>query len=127
MNVALALFVVVGFAVTLEFLNLPTHAREVGQHGKEALEVFRDEERSDREKEEALQQASGRLFGLLGILVGGSTLALGGPLAIVWGLERMGVGSFMGTLAVLERIDFLVGVTVVGGIGYMLVRRLRSG
>jgi len=52
---------------------------------------------------------------------------LGGPLAIVWGLEVIGVGSFMGTLAVLERIDFLVGVTVAGGIGYVLVRRLRSG
>lgn len=45
----------------------------------------------------------------------------------MWGLERMGVGSFLGTLAVLERMDFLVGVTVVGGIGYVLVRRLRSG
>ncbi|MCS3863276.1 hypothetical protein GGP86_003072 [Salinibacter ruber] len=59
--------------------------------------------------------------------MGGSALALGGPLSVVWGLERMGVGSFMGTLAVLERIDFLVGVTVTGGIGYVLVRRLRSG
>ncbi len=127
MNIALALFVVVGFAATLEFLNLPEHAREVGERGNAALEVFRDDERSDREKEEVLQQAAGRLFRLLGILTGGSALALGGPLAIVWGLEAVGVGSFMGTLAVLERIDFLVGVTVAGGIGYVLVRRLRSG
>ena len=127
MTLALALFVVVGFAATLEYLNLPEHAREVGERGNAALEVFRDDERSDREKEEALQHAAGRLFRLLGILVGGSALALGGPLLVVWGLERMGVGSFMGTLAVLERIDFLVGVTVVGGIGYVLVRRLRSG
>ncbi len=127
MNVALALIVVVGFAATLESLNLPTHAREVGERGKAALEVLRDDERSDREKEEALQRAAGRLFWLLGTLVGGSALALGGPLSVVWGLERMGVGSFMGTLAVLERIDFLVGVTVTGGIGYVLVRQLRSG
>ncbi len=127
MNAALALFVVVGFAATLELLNLPEHAREVGERGKAALAVFREDERSDLEKEEALQQAAGRLFRLLGILTGGSALALGGPLLVVWGLECMGVGSFMGTLAVLERIDFLVGVTVVGGIGYVLVRRLRSG
>ncbi|MCS3863277.1 hypothetical protein GGP86_003073 [Salinibacter ruber] len=62
MNVALALFVVVGFAATLEYLNLPEHAREVGERGKAALEVLRDDERSDREKEEALQRAAGRLF-----------------------------------------------------------------
>lgn len=76
MNLALALFVVVGFAATLEVLNLPAHAREVGERGKAALEMFRDDERSDREKEKALQRAAGRLFRLLGILTGGSALAL---------------------------------------------------
>lgn len=123
MNVALALFVVVGFAAIIEYLDLPGRARAVGQRSKTTLSVLRDDSMEDREKETALQQQSRQLFRLLGILVGGSALALGLPLAIVWLLGRMGVGSFWGTLGILERIDFLAGVTVAGGLGYLLVRR----
>jgi hypothetical protein len=123
MNVALALFVVVGFAATIEWLDLPDRAREVGRRSSRSLEVLRDSSMSDREKEEALQQQSGELFWLLGLLVGGSMLAIGGPLVVIWGLGKMGVGSFSGAVGVLERLDFLAGVTVVGGLGYVLYRR----
>jgi hypothetical protein len=126
MNVALALFVVVGFAALLEYFDLPGRARAVGQRSRRSLSILRDDSMGDREKENALQQQSRQLFRLLGILVGGSALALGLPLAAVWLLERVGVGSFWGTLAVLERIDFLVGVTVAGGLGYLLVQRFYS-
>lgn len=124
MNLFLALFVVVGFAVTLEYLDLPDRARTVGQRSSRSLEVLRDSSLKDQEKEEILQRQSRQLFGLLGILVGGSALALGLPLGIVWLLGQLGVGSFWGTIGVLERIDFLVGVTVVGGLGYLAFRKL---
>ena len=52
-----------------------------------------------------------------------AVLALGLPLGIVWVLGRLGVGSFWGTMSILERLDFLAGVTVVGGAGYFLMRR----
>ena len=123
MNVALALFVVVGFAATIEWLDLPDRAREVGRRSSRSLEVLRDSSMSDREKEEALQQQSGELFWLLGLLVGGSMLAIGGPLVVIWGLGKMGVGSFSGAVGVLERLDFLAGITVVAGLGYVLYRR----
>ena len=77
---------------------------------------------SDREKEKALQQQARELFGLLGLLFGGSVLAIGGPLVMVWGVGKMGVGSFAGTLDTLERLDFLAGVTIAGGLGYILYR-----
>lgn len=121
MNFVFALVVVVGFAVTIEYLDLPERARTAGQWSSDALAVLRDGAMSDREKEEVLQRQARRLFGLLRILVGGSVLALGGPLAAVWLLEQVGVGSFWGTLAMLERVDFLVGVTVVGLVGYLLI------
>lgn len=126
MNLLLALFVVVGFAVTLEYLDLPDRARTVGQRSSRSLEVLRDNSLEDREKEEILQRESRQLFGLLGVLVGGSVLALGVPLGVVWVLGQMGVGSFWGTIGVLERIDFLVGVTVAGGLGYLAFRKLYS-
>jgi hypothetical protein len=123
MNLALALFVVVGFAAILEYLDLPSRARSVGEWSKTSLSTLRDNSLEDREKEQGPQRQSGKLFRLLGILVAGSVLALGLPLGAVWLLGQVGVGSFWRTLSVLERIDFLAGVAVVGGLGYLLIRR----
>ena len=126
MNLALAIFVVVGFAGVLEYLDLPERARGVGEQSKDALAVLRNDALDDREKEEALQGHARRLFALLGILAGGSALALGGPLAVVWGLERIGVGSFAAVLRILQRLDFLAATIVVGLLGYLLFRFFRS-
>ena len=126
MNFVLAVFVVVGFAVTIERLHLPARAREVGQHSTASLDALQDESLSDADKEAALQDRSGQLFRLLGILTGGSALTLCLPLGIVWLLGQVGVGSFQDTLAVLQRIDFLAGTTVAGLLGYMLAQRVRA-
>jgi hypothetical protein len=126
MNLALALFVVAGFAGTLEYLNLPERARGVGERSRDVLAVLRSDALDDREKEEALQDHARRLVALLGILAGGSLLALGGPLAIVWGLERVGTGSFGAVLSILQRLDFLAATIVVGLVGYLIARRLRT-
>lgn len=126
MSIALAVFVVVGFAWILHVLDLPTYAREAGQRGRASAAVLQDASMSDREKEAAMQDHAQRLFALLGILLGGSTLALGAPFGAVWLLDRAGVASFWRVLAVLERIDFLVGTVVVGGLGYALVQYLRQ-
>ncbi len=126
MNFVLAVFVVVGFAVTIERLHLPARAREVGRHSTASLDVLRDDSLDDVAKEEALQDRSRQLFRLLGILAGGSALALGLPLGIVWLFDQVGVGSFGETLAVLQRIDFLAGTTVVGLLAYFLVQQVRA-
>ena len=70
MNFVLAVFVVVGFAAMLEYLNLPDRARRVRERSSRSLSVLRDDSLGDREKEEALQRQSRELFRLLGILVG---------------------------------------------------------
>jgi len=122
MNFALAVFVVVGFATTIEYFDLPDRARTVGERSSRSLAILRNDSLGDREKEKALQSQSRELFRLLGILTGGSALALGLPLGIVWLLGQVGVGAFWGTMSILERLDFLAGVTVVGGAGYFLMR-----
>ena len=83
MNFTLALFVVVGFAATIEYFDLPDRARTVGKQSSRSLAVLRDDSLGDREKEKALQSQSHELFRLLGIPAGGSVLALGLPLGIV--------------------------------------------
>ncbi|PSQ96385.1 MAG: hypothetical protein BRD55_06890 [Bacteroidetes bacterium SW_9_63_38] len=126
MNLLFAMIVVVGFAAVLELLNLPARARDAGQRSQDCLRVLQNDSLTDCEKEEALQSQTKHLFRLLGILAGGSLLALGGPLGAVWGLNQLGVGTFSGVLGILQRIDFLAGTVVAGTIAYALVSRRRT-
>lgn len=126
MDLVLATFVVIGFAGMLEYLHLPERAREAGRHGTACLNVMRDDSLNDREKEDALQRRARRLFKLLGILTGGSVLAIGLPLLAVWLVGQIGIGSYRGTLAILQRLDFLAGVTVIGGLVYVVARWNRA-
>lgn len=123
MSFLLAIFVVVAFAATIEGLGLPRRVREVVRRAGDCLTVLRDSSLDDGAKERALQRQAVRLFGLLGILAGGSLLALLLPLVGVWLLEALGVASLDRVLSVLERLDFLAGVTVVGVGAYVLLRR----
>lgn len=124
MSFLLAALVVVVFALVLERLRLPDRARETGRRARESMDVLRDPSLDDRDKESALQEQSLRLFRLLGILLGGSLLALGLPLLGVWLLELAGVSSLAAVLDVLERPDFLLGTVVVGVGGYVAYRKL---
>ena len=126
MSFLLAVFVVVAFAAVLERLHLPDRAREVRDRANDALAVLRDPALSDARKERELQGHSVALFRLLGILVGGSALALALPLAVVWLLGQVGVSSFGAVLSVLERLDFLAAVTVAGLLGYLVYRKVSS-
>lgn len=123
MSFVLAALVVVGFALLVAALGLPGRARETAERARESLSVLRDPSLDDRSKERALQAQSLALFKLLGILAGGSLLAIGLPLLAVWGLEAMGVSSLGAVLGVLARVDFLAGTTVAGVLGYALIRR----
>lgn len=125
MSFLLATFVVVAFAVTIERLNLAARAREVVSRATDCLRVLRDPSMDDEAKERILQQHTVRLLGLLGLLVGGGILALLLPLSAVWLLELAGVTSVAVVLSVLQRIDFLVSVTVLGLVAFLLLRWAR--
>lgn len=124
MSLAWATLVVVAFGLTVAWLDLPERAREVARRSMESLDDLRDPALSDEAKGRVLRRQASRLFVLLGILAGGSVLALGFPLLLVWLFEQLGVASMEGTLAVLERVDFLVAVTALGAGGYLVVRRV---
>lgn len=126
MNLTLAMMVVVGFAATLELLNLPARARDVGRRSQTCLGVLKDDALTDREKEDALQAQTKALFKLLFILGGGSLLALGVPLGGVWLLDRFGIGAFPSVLSILQRLDFLAGTVVAGLVVYVLLSKLRT-
>lgn len=123
MSFLLAVLVVVGFAATIGRLDLASRTREVSRRARDCFEVLRDPSLDDDAKERRLRGHSVRLFGLLGILGGGSLLGLGVPLFGVWLLDRAGFASLDGVLAVLGRVDFLAGTAVLGLLAYVVVRR----
>lgn len=126
MSVLLAVGVVVVFTVTIDRLSLPERGREVGHSAAECARVLRDRNLDDASKEKVLQRQAVYLFKLLGILTGGSLLALGLPFGGVWLLELLGIGSLAGVLDVLERIDFLAAATGIGLLAYFVTQRFRS-
>lgn len=126
MSVFLAAFVAVGFGVTIERLDLTQRAREVVTRAGECLDALRDPALDDDAKERFLQRQALRLFALVGILTGGSLLALGLPLGVVWVLDRLGAASFGEVMAVLQRVDFLGATFAVGIVGFLLFRAARG-
>lgn len=125
MTLLWAIVVVVGFAGLLHLFRLPAYAREVGRRGRDCLAVVRDASMDDRAKEEALQTHARRLFVLLGILGGGSALALGLPLGAVWLLDGGGLASLPDVWTTLQRLDFLAGTVIGGTLGYLVFRYFR--
>ena len=125
MNLLLAAAVVVAFAVLIERFNLTKRTREVGSRAVDSYRVLRNPEIDDAEKERALRRQAVQLFGLVGVMGGGSLLALGLPLLVLWLLELGGVASLDSVLAVLASIEFLVGATLIGSVAFLLFRRLR--
>lgn len=117
--------VVAGFAAVLEGVGLPGRAAEVAGRARECLSVLRDPALSDDQKEAALRRHAARLFVLLGILVGGSALALGLPLAAVWAVDQAGLASFPTVWATLQRLDFLAAVSVAGVVLWLFFRQRR--
>lgn len=124
MSLVLGVGVVLTFAVLVDRLSLPDRAREGARVARDCLDILGDPELHDRDKEKRLQRRSIRLFQLLGILTGGSALALGVPLLAVWLLERTGVSSLASVLSTLQEPVFLLGTTVVGIFALLMIRRL---
>lgn len=124
MSLVLAVMVVVTFGFTVDRLGLVDHTREVVARARECLQVLRDASLSDREKERALRDHARGLFRLMGVLVGGSAVAILLPLGVVWLLDEAGLWSLGAVLDVLERPDFLGATAVIGLVLFVVARRI---
>lgn len=123
MSLFLAVLVVVAFAVVVQWTGVVTRAGEAVRRARGSYAVVADRSLSDDQKERRLKEEAPRLFGLLGGILGGSALALGLPLALIWLGDRLGLVSLAGVMAILVRVDFLVAVTVVGILAAWWIRR----
>lgn len=126
MNIFGSVLIVVLFVVLLRALKLVARSRQVVSLSQESLSIVSDKQLSDDEKEAQLQKHSLALMALFGILVVGSAVALGAPIGVVWGLDKLGMMSFDGVMAVLVSWPFLLASTVLGTGAYILLSRLSS-
>lgn len=125
MSLFLAVLVAVAFAAIVERTGLPAHAAEVMRRARGSLAVVTDRALTDDQKERRLRAEALRLFVLLGRMAGGSALALGLPLALLWFGDRLGWMSMPEVLDVLMRVDFIVGISVAGGLVLWWMSRRR--
>ena len=126
MSLLLAIVVVVTFATLLEWLRIPPRARQVVDVAGASLSALRDPDLDDVSKEQALQRQALHLFRLFGVIAALSLLALLVPIGAVWLMDIAGLASLAKVMLVLERVDFLVAVALVGVAVVATRRRLRN-
>lgn len=114
LNLLLAVLVVAAFALLVQWTGVVSRAAEAGRRARGSYAVVADSSLTDEQKERRLKDEAPRLFGLLGLILWGSALALGLPLGLLWGADRLGMVSLSAVMAILVRVDFLMAVTVVG-------------
>ena len=118
-----ASFVVITFAILSYYLGVISRSREAISIAQSAGKILRDNKIEDGDKEKILQRSSLRLFGLLGMLLFGSAIALLAPFGLLWVIEMAGYPIIDETLIMLQRWEFLVGATVVGFIVFYYMRQ----
>jgi len=108
-----AVFLAAGFIGVARVLRLVPRAHVAISTAKGALEVVRSPDLDDDAKEAALQKHAKELFGSFFVLTLGGAAAVGLPTAVVWGLEKINVGSVSAAIAAALSPAFLVPSSLI--------------
>lgn len=124
MAYASAVFVCVTFVVLIKILGVTARPFEVAAISKQAYRVLADPALHDDAKEAAMRQHAKTLVRLFVLISGGSLVALGVPLGIVWVLDAMGLLSLGAVFDALLSWPLLAGgiMVFVAKLGYDRVR-----
>jgi hypothetical protein len=122
-----ASFLVIGFMVIMQMLGLARHAGSALALSNDAMKVMGNAALSDDQKERAMQAHAVKLFRLFIVLTIGGVAAVLAPLAIVWGLGRVGLLSFEGVMDMALSWPFLVGVSLAAVVLFVVMSRTRRG
>jgi hypothetical protein len=114
---------VVGFILLIKLLRLVEMSVTVIDIAKQALADLRDLELHDDDKEAALQRHALRLFGLFFLLTLGGAAAFLTPIAVLWGLERVGILSLDAVVEAALTWQFLTASTVLTIAFFWLARK----
>ena len=126
MNVFGATVMVILFAILLHVLGLVQTTKQVVAIGQAASSTLRNTTLSDAEKERLMRQSSIRLFGLLAVLILGTSVALAAPLAVIWLLQLAGLLTVRGVFEMLARWDFIIAASILGILVYVAMDKWQS-
>lgn len=119
-----AALIVAGFAWLLLRLHLPEQALRINALVRASAATMSDKSLTDRQKERAMRQNSGTLFGQFLRITLGLLAALGLPMALVWLIGFTGLWSFEGAIEASLSWPFLLAGLVLF-IAVMMVGRRR--
>ncbi len=115
-----AIFLVVGFVILVRCFRLTDKTRDAIHIARESLEIVRNADLSEDEKERALQAKAKRLFRLSLILILGGLSALVLPMGVLWLCDRCGLISLTAVLRVAVSPMFLIGSGVLALLAFCL-------
>jgi hypothetical protein len=118
-----AAILVVGFLVLIKYLKVIDKSSKVLIIAKESFAIVRDQEKSDMQKEIAMQKFAKELFLLFFVIMAGSLLALAIPAAIVWLMDLSGLLSFYDVIDTTFSWEFIASSVIVSVLVIWLMSR----
>jgi hypothetical protein len=118
------LLVCVSLALMLR-LGVVARASQGIRLAQEGAAIVADPALDDDAKGQRLRRNSTRLAGLFLTIVAITAVAIGAPLAVLWGLDRLGVVSLAQVVALASSPAFIVVSSVAGVAAWLLAARLR--
>jgi hypothetical protein len=118
-----AVFLAAGFIGVAKVLQLVPRADAAISTAKTALGVVQSPDLDDDAKEAALQKHAKELFASFFVLTLGAAAAVGLPTAVIWGLERMNVGSVSAAITAALSPTFVVPSSIIIVLALLWTRR----
>ena len=110
---------ILGFMILLKVFGLIGRTKKVTGVARSALEVVRDRDLDDRQKEAATQKYAKELFSLFIVIAGASLIALGIPLGIVWIMELANLLTVAEVISATLTLEFLGIAVVLSGVMFL--------
>lgn len=108
-----ATILVIGFLVLIKYLKVIEKSSKVLSIARQSIVIINDSEKSDLQKEIAMQKFAKELLLLFLVITAGSLLALAIPAALVWLMELAGLLSFQSVIDTTLSWEFIVGSIIV--------------
>ena len=110
---------ILGFMILLKVFGLIGRTKKVTGVARSALEVVRDRDLDDRQKEAATQKYAKELFSLFIVIAGASLIALGIPLGLVWIMELANLLTVAEVISATLTLEFLGIAVVLSGVMFL--------
>jgi hypothetical protein len=118
-----AIFLVIGFVFILKIAGLVEKSTRVIDISRQAMAVLRSAELDDDAKESAMQSHAKQLVGLFFLITIGGVAAVFLPVAMIWGLDKLGLVSVDAVLDVALSWPFITASSVLIVLALVIKRK----